>query len=121
MTRLDDQPLFDSGPSTLCPGPWTRQAVRRGLPGLDGELVLDLGLRSRTLQQTGRLESATAAGLHAQIEAIEARLDGQPHTLTDAHGRLFDRILLERFELTGPVRLGRSFWCDYRITYRQLP
>jgi hypothetical protein len=39
----------------------------------------------------------------------------------DNHGRHYTNVLLEQFEMATPVRLGRAAWCDYTITYRQLP
>lgn len=121
MSRLDDLDLFGSGPHRLRMGTWTRAGVRRGFAGLDGEMVLDAGLRSRTIMQQGRLTAPTAAGLADQLERIEQLLDGKLHTLVDNHGRTLDRVMLEAFENTTPLQKGIAFWCEYTLTYRQLP
>ncbi len=121
MSLLDGNDLFGSGPHALQPGPWQRSLQRRGFAGVDGELVLDLGMRSRPISQRGRLQANTADDLQALISPIEALTDGQLHTLTDNHGRIFSRVLIETFQTTTPVKRGRGFWCDYEITYRQLP
>ena len=57
MGSFAGQHLFDSGPHSLLPGPWQRCTQRRGFAGLDGEILLDLGLRSRQLTQAGRLQA----------------------------------------------------------------
>ena len=121
MTTLNGQDLFGSGPSAVELGAWERALDRRAFPGIDGELVLDFGLRSRPIVQTGRLEAATADDLHTQIALIETFLDGQTHVLVDNHGRTCGSVILEQFEPTTPVRRGRGFWCEYRVVYRQLP
>jgi hypothetical protein len=121
MSTLDEVDLFSSGPHGLQVGAWPRERVRRGFAGLDGELVLDLGLRSRLLSHTGRLQAAAAAELDILISEIEAFADGQLHTLEDNRGRSFPRVLIEEFTTAGPIRCGRGFWCDYTIRFRQLP
>ncbi|MFW6133075.1 MAG: hypothetical protein ACOC8F_04205 [Planctomycetota bacterium] len=121
MITLDGDALFASGPHAVRVESPQRAVRRRGLPGLDGELVLDMGLRSRRLVQTGRLIGTSAADARDLIAAIEARIDGDTHTLTDGLGRSFPRVLVESFAPAAPVRHGRAYWCDYTVTYRQLP
>ena len=121
MSTFDGQDLFGSGPESIRPCAWERQLQRRGFAGVDGELVLDLGLRSRAIQQTGRLQGASAAAVTALAGAIEAYQDGEPHELIDDHGRTYPSAILEEFETTTPVKRGRGFWCEYVARYRQLP
>lgn len=121
MSTLDGQHLFDSGPHTLRPLSWQRQLERRSFAGLDGELVLDMGMRSRQIVQQGRLQAQTAEILQAQLAAIEAFQDGLTHALTDNHNVSYSKVLLESFEPATPLNRGRGFWCDYTLTYRQLP
>ena len=121
MTTIDNDNLFSSGPCSVRPTSWRRQLERRTFAGLHGELVLDLGARSRTIVQQGRLQAPTAADLHAILEAIDAYADGAFHTLIDNHGHSYDRVLMESFEPTTPVAHGNAFWCDYTLTWRQLP
>jgi len=120
VSTLDGQNIFNSGPHTIRLGSWQRQLDRRGFAGLDGELIVDMGLRSRQIIQEGRLQAVSAAALHTLISQIEARADAQAHTLVDNHGQVFDRVLIEHFELTSPARRGRGFWSDYTLRYRQL-
>jgi len=121
VSSFDGQDLFGSGPHSIRPDGWERQLQRRGFAGVDGELVLDLGLRSRAIQQTGRLQGASAAAVAALVAAIEAYQDGQVHELTDDHGRTYSSAILEQFQATTPIRRGRGYWCDYAAVYRQLP
>jgi hypothetical protein len=118
---LEGESLFSSGPSNVTPGAWPRQSIRRGFAGLDGELAMDLGRRGRSIEQTGRLQASNVPSLQALIDAINAKADGKAYTLTDGLGRVFDRVIIEKFSLKTPVRKGRAYWCDYSITYRQLP
>lgn len=120
MISLDSRPLFSSGPCELIPGPTQRQIIRRGLPGLDGEVIQDLGKRSRPMRQTGRLQATTSNGLQALINDIEATCDGETHTHTDHTGEV-RRVLVEAFARTTPIRRGRTFWCEYELLLRELP
>jgi hypothetical protein len=121
MSTLDDIDLFSSGPHGLHCGSWQRATARRGFSGLNGELVLDLGCRSRRLTLTGRLQADTAEELDGLIRNIEMWNDGKFHALVDNHGRSFPRVWIEEFQTTGPIRRGRGFWCDYTLQFRQLP
>jgi hypothetical protein len=117
MSTLDGNNLFSSGPHSIHGGPWQRDLVRRGFAGVDGELLVDLGLRGRNIVQTGRLQAADIAGLLSQIDAIRAKADGQEHTLDAGQGPAV-RVVIENFK-PGPLLAGRGFFCDYEITYRQ--
>ena len=121
MSTLDGLDVFGSGPAAFRTGPWERAMVRRSFAGLHGELVLDLGLRSRPILQTGRLQADTAQALTAQIGALEVTVDGRCHGLVDNHGRVYPYVIVEEFQPATPVSLGRGFWCDYTVRYRQLP
>jgi len=121
MSSLDGQDLFGSGPHSFRTGAWEQALQRRAIPGLDGELVLSQGRRSRVIAQTGRLQATSASGLASLVAQVEARCDGRTHALVDSAGRTFTNVILERFELTSPIQRGRGFWCEYSIQYRQLP
>lgn len=121
MSTLDGIDLFSSGPHSIRPPAWTRQLERRNFPGISGELILDMGLRSRTIVQQGRLQATTAADLADIIARIQSLLDGQEHVLVDNHNLTYPRVLLERFEPSSELQHGRGFWCDYTLHYRQLP
>ena len=120
MTLLDDVNIFASGPSEVRTGSIERETQRRSFPGVDGELVLDLGRRSRRIYQRGRLHASTAAGVRDLIDQIESFMDGETHTLVDNHGTSIPDVIVERFEPTTPIHRSRGFWCDYEIVYRQL-
>lgn len=121
MSSLDNADIFGSGPMTIMPGPWQRRIQRRDLPGLDGEIILNMGLRSRTVHQDGRLAAQTAQVLQQLIEQLESLSDGKFHTLVDDFGQTWSNLICEEFTPTTPVQSGRGFWCDYTIRYRQLP
>jgi hypothetical protein len=121
MSSYGGQDLFASGPHAFRFGPWQRALLRRGLAGVNGELVLDMGLRSRQIFQTGRLQADSAPALHALLEAISAFCDGQTHDLVDNCDQSHPRTLLERASASTPMRRGRGFYCQYEVEYRQLP
>jgi len=121
VSSLDGQDLFGSGPHEIQPLGWQRALARRAFVGLDGELVVDLGLRSRIIEQRGRLQATTAQALDEILSQIAAANDGAKHSLIDNHGRTFSGLVIESFQTTTPLRRGRGFWCDYTLTYRQLP
>jgi len=104
MSTLDGQDLFGSGPHAIAPGSWQRDIVRRSYSGISGETVIDQGKRSREIRQTGRLQAADVASLQA-----------------NNHGKTFSRVIMESFHTPTGIRRGRGYWCDYEITYRQLP
>jgi hypothetical protein len=121
MSSYAGEDLFGSGPHAIRFGPWQRQLQRRGFAGVDGEMILDLGLRSRRIVQAGRLEAGTANGLAVLADAIDACCDASENTLVDNHGRSHARVILESFRPTTPRQRGRGFYCDYEIEYLQLP
>ncbi len=121
MSSFNGVDLFASGPHSFSVGGWPRQQIRRSYAGLDGEGLIDMGLRSRVIEQTGRLQAATAGELESIITQIETCADGQAYSLIDNHGLVYATVCLEKFELNGPIHTGRGIWCDYTISYRQLP
>lgn len=121
MSSLDGVDLFGSGPHGLRTLAWERCQVRRGFAGIDGEMVIDMGARSRRIVQTGRLCAPTAATLNAIIARIESSQDGQLHGLVDNLGRTYAHVMVEGFALNGPPKCGRGFWCEYTVNYLQSP
>lgn len=121
MILLDSLNLFSSGPCALRVNPWPRAVESRAIPGLDGEILLAMGRRSRTLRQTGRLQAESMTQLQDLIDAIADRQDSELHILTDSVGRAYLNLWLESFDLNTPLLHGRQYYCDYEILYRQLP
>ena len=121
MSSYAGENLFSSGPHAFRFRPWERSMQRRGFAGVNGEIVLDLGLRSRQITQTGRLQADTANDLNEILDGINALGDGAEHVLTDNHSQSHQHVILERFNTTTPLQHSRGFYCDYEIEYRQLP
>lgn len=121
MSSYGGDPLFGSGPSRFVVGAWESDSLRRALPGLDGELLVHLGRRGRTIVQTGRLQAESVVLLELQCRAIEDRQDGFARELIDNSGVIYRNVVLRHFERTTPTALGRGVWVDYRIEYLQLP
>ena len=121
MSSYAGENLFGSGPHAFRFGHWERSMQRRGFAGVNGEIVLDLGLRSRQITQTGRLQADTAGDLHEILDDINALSDGAEHVLVDNHSQSHQHVILERFGTTTPLQHSRGFYCDYEAEYRQLP
>jgi len=121
MSAFAGEDLFGSGPHAFRLGPWQRAVQNRAFAGVHGELLLDLGIRSRKIRQTGRLQADSADALHALLSTIDGYCDGAEHALVDNHGRSYASVILEQLETTTPVQRGRGFYCDYKAEYRQLP
>ena len=69
---LDGKALFDEQEPAIELGSLSRKSIERTVPGLDGILSVDLGLRGREIRQKGVLRAASKAGLDDRIEAISA-------------------------------------------------
>ena len=121
MSSFANETLFSSGPHAFRFGPWQRRLERREFAGVNGMVILDMGLRFRKIIQTGRLQGETVEQINEIIEQIIDLCDGKEHTLVDNHGRSHEHVLLVRFETTTPIRRSRGFYCDYEIEYQQLP
>lgn len=120
MIRFDGEALFDTGPSRLTiGGVGLRHASQPALDGA-GEQVAGQGRAARTITQHGTLRADSYQALLAQRAAIEAKLDGLAHTLTDAQGQSWPNVLMLRFEPSDITRLGPRWKLDYRIEYLQL-
>lgn len=118
---LDGQELFSSGPGELICESWPRETIRRGFSGLGGEILLDMGRRSRRLKQHGVLRADTQELLQLQICVIEEMNDGLQHMMIDADGIIYQKVILEKFEKLTAVQKANVCSCEYEIIYRQLP
>ena len=97
MSSLDGSNIFSSGPHSFRPLAWQRQLQRRSFPGLDGELVLDMGMRSRRIVQQGRLQASSASSLAGLVAAIERFVDAQ----NDPPSGDRDELILRRLSCFG--------------------
>jgi hypothetical protein len=115
---LDDI-FFDEENFLLAVKTFKRSIVQRTAAGLDGQLAVDTGLRSRKLVQTGQLRAKSQTELQRQIDSINSLIDGQLHTLKCPNGRVFENLLIETFETETILKGGAYVSCEYRITYVQ--
>jgi hypothetical protein len=120
MLSFDGERLFESGPSRLTIGGVAlRQATAPALAS-DGVRIAGQGLESRPITQHGTLTADTRYALRKQCQTIEAKVDGQAHSLVDRFGQSWQQVMMLRFE-PGPMkRLGPRWRLDYRIAYEQL-
>jgi len=119
-TTLDDKALFDEQDLKIQTGTWQRASVERSIPGLDGTVSIDLGCRTRTIRQRGTLRAVSQAMMHSRLNAIEALLAGDTHTLVTADGRTYANLRLDAFKPLDRDTSGVGAVVEYEIVYRQL-
>jgi hypothetical protein len=120
MVSLDGQNLFDEQEPKIEPGSAIRDSVERTMPGLDGVLSIDMGVRGRTIKQTGVLRAKSRSQMDGKIGAISSYMDGDTHTLSTRGGKRFDNLRMDVFRITEEKISGEGICCDYEIVYRQL-
>lgn len=119
-TTLDGQALFDEQDLQIACDSIQRASIERSACGLDGMLSIDLGQRTRKIQQSGMLRAASAAGMNARANAINAFLDGQTHTLATADGREYANLRMDTFKQSEAEVAGFGLAVKYEIVYTQL-
>jgi hypothetical protein len=117
---LDTQMLFDEQALEISPDSFSRDSIERTIPGLNGVLSIDLGLRSRKIRQTGSLRAKSRTQLNERTSKISAFMDGDTHTLTTGSGREFSNLRMDSFKTGTEHADGTSIVTDYEIIYTQL-
>lgn len=117
---LDGQVLFDEHQLQIELGSISRDSVQRAVPGLDGVLSIDLGKRSRKIEQKGLLRAKSRAQLQGKISAISAYLDGDTHKLVTRNGEEFDNLRMDVFKVSKERTSSAGVVVDYEIVYTQL-
>ena len=120
MSTFDGQNLFASGPHTFQVGGLSLRHVLQETPGSRGVRLSAQGQHGRSITQLGQLLADNPAAMQAQMEAIEAMLDGQPRTLVDDTDRSWPHTVMLAYEPKTMRRLGSRWWVAYQVTYVQL-
>lgn len=117
MSRFKDADLFGSGPHRITVAGLTHRRLQHHPPDGRGSRVTTAGHEPRKIHQAGTLLADDLASLQAQLDAIEAAMDGTPGVLIDTLGRAHEQTLMLGFE-PGPVRrAGARLALDYTIAY----
>ena len=119
-TTLDNNAVFDEKDLVIHVGSWQRHSVERTMAGLDGSVSIDLDGRRRTIRQRGVLRAPSQAAMDARLDAIEAFLDGDSHTLATAGGASYANLRLDSFTLLDRRVSGAGIVVSYEIVYTQL-
>jgi len=117
---LDAQMLFDEQALDISAESFSRDSIERTVPGLNGVLSVDLGLRGRKIRQTGTLRAKSRTQLDERISKITAFMDGDTHTLITGSGREFTNLRMDSFKTSMEHADGTSITIDYEIVYMQL-
>lgn len=117
---LDAQMLFDEQALEIKADSFSRDSIEKTVPGLDGVLSIDLGLRGRKIRQTGTLQAKSRTQLEKRISKISAFMDGDTHTLTTGGGTEFTNLRMDSFKTGTEHTDGTGIVIDYEIIYTQL-
>ena len=117
---LDGQRLFDEQNIKIEAGSFSRDAIEKAIPGLDGVLSIDLGARSRQVKQRGALRVKSLLEMEDKISLISSHMDGNTHKLVTGDGEELDNLRMDRFKITRKQISGSGLCWDYEIIYTQL-
>ena len=120
MSSFDGENLFRSGPHAFQVGGLSLRHVLLETPGGRGVRLSDQGKHGRSITQFGQLVADDPTAMQAIIEAIEAKLDGRPHTLVDDANRPWPHTVMIGFEPEAMRRVGCRWRLAYQVTYLQL-
>jgi len=113
---LDGVVLFDL--SRLEEGNWRRESVQRTAAGVNGQVSVDLGRRSRELVGRGVMRAFSELTLNAQLDVI--RMDGSTHTLSMSDGRSLPNLRVDAVSAGRRIDNGGGVSCDFEIRFTQL-
>ena len=117
---LDGQRLFDEQNIKIEAGSFSRDAIEKAIPGLDGVLSIDLGARSRQVKQRGALRVKSLLEMEDKISLISSHMDGNTHKLVTGDGEELDNLRMDHFKITRKQINGSGLCWDYEIIYTQL-
>jgi hypothetical protein len=120
MVNLDGVNLFGEGESQIKVGSFVRESIERSMVGLDGLVSIDLGERGRKIRQKGELRARSTEELNKKVEAIQAFMDGNAHTLAGLQGQVFENIRIDSISVKNERASGAGVVADYEIVYMQL-
>ena len=119
-TALDGKSIFDERHLKIELGSVNRDSMERIVPGLDGVLSVDLGIRGRVIKQKGVLQAISKLRMEDRISLISAYMDGKTHTLVGNNGEEFDNVRMDVFKVSNERAGGIGVVVDYEIDYTQL-
>ncbi|MEO1235562.1 MAG: hypothetical protein AAFX76_02110 [Planctomycetota bacterium] len=90
------------------------------MPHADGTTLIAQGREARPITQTGTLLADDTVTMTGKLAAIESRVDGIGRTLTDDTGRVWEGVVMLRFDPGPVVSLGPRCRVDYTIDYLQV-
>jgi hypothetical protein len=117
---LDAKMIFDEQALEIRADSFSRDSIERTIPGLNGVLSIDLGLRGRKIRQTGTLRATSRTQLDERISKIAAFMDGVTHILVTGNGREFTNLRMDSFKTSKEHADGTGIVTDYEIIYTQL-
>jgi len=120
MSAFAGRDLFGSGPHAFAVHGLAQRQVAHESPGPGGVRLMVQGRRGRVIEQMGTLLADSVASLQAQLEAIEASINGQATALIDDLGRRWEDVMMLEFDPRPARRVGVRLAVEYRARYVQL-
>ncbi|HIJ67794.1 MAG TPA: hypothetical protein HPP87_09565 [Planctomycetes bacterium] len=115
---LDDIIGFEQ--TELSIGSWRRASIERAAAGVDGSVLIDLGIRARGIVQKGLLRAPSRASLLAKVDFVRDNQDGASHTMQTEAGEYFEDMCITNVK-AGFIDFGGSgASCEIEISYVQL-
>ncbi len=115
---LDGLVLFEQ--LELKEGSWQREAVQRTAAGLDGEVSVDLGCRSRQLVGRGVIRAFSDLTLEARLDTIRLLMDGATHALMTSDGQCLSNLRIDAVSTGEKAKSGSGVCCEFEIRCTQL-
>lgn len=119
MITFNGLQLFNSGPSSIDPGPLESRDAIAESPGSMGTSVITQGTAPQRLAQRGTLVADNTEALQTLIDTIQSQVGAGTATLVDQHNNVWADCLMQRFEAEPFRHLGPRYATDYEITYLQ--
>ena len=117
---LDGQRLFGEQDVKIEADSLGRDFIEKVIPGLDGVLSIDLGVRGRQIKQTGALRAKSLSEMEDKISLISSHMDGNTYNMVTSNGEEFDNLRMDVFKITRKQISGGGLCWDYEIIYKQL-
>ena len=118
-TTLDGLKLFDENQLKIEIGSYARDVIEKSSPFLEGVISIDLGRRSRKINQKGSLRAKSRNALNERISVISNLMDGKIHTLTSGSIQ-YQNLRFDSFKVISEREDGTGLVADYEIIYTQL-
>ena len=104
----------------LAVGSWRRDNIERSAAGVDGAVKVDLGQRTREIEQKVVMRAPSRRALFAKIDFVRGNQDGSSHSMETGEGERFENLCIEKVTVGHIEYSGSGASCEIEIGYVQL-